>query len=132
MSSLGNQINDAGYDMYDFQAPTGLPEVGGAWVGAASVVRRTQFGVRAVRAGTANLSIDRRAILDAAPAETAEGVAALICDRIMQNRCTRKEFEEMVDAVYGDDDIFDPSRNVDTAISRALQVAAAAQSFGLQ
>ena len=132
MSSLGNEMDDAGYEMYDFQAPTGLPEVSGAWVGAASVVQRTQFGVRAARAGTANLDLDHRAILDAAPAETAEGVAALICDRIMQNRCTQKEFEEMVDAVYGDDGLFDPSRNVDTAISRALQVAAGSQSFGLQ
>ena len=132
MLNMADEVDDAGYDLYDFQAPTGLPEVGGAWVGAASVLERVKFAVRALRAATANLQIDRRAILDAAPADTAEGVAAIICVRAMLNRCTRQEFEEMVDAVYGDDEIFDPSGNVDSAVSRALQVAAASQSFALQ
>ncbi|MEL7487949.1 MAG: DUF1800 family protein, partial [Pseudomonadota bacterium] len=40
MLRMANEFNDAGYDMYDFQAPTGLPEASGAWVGAASVVER--------------------------------------------------------------------------------------------
>lgn len=132
LSSVSNFYENSGYDTYEFADPTGLPEVGDAWVGAASVVTRTQFAVRAMRQAAANLELDRGAIFEAAPADTPEGIAALICDRAMLNRCTKLEFTEMVEAVYGTDGIFDPSRNIESAVSRALQVAVVSKSFGLQ
>ena len=132
MRDLAGRMVEAGYDPYIFQAPTGLPEASGAWVGAASVVARLRFAVAAVRGNTARLDSNPGAILAAAPARTPEGIAALICAQTMFNQCTGAEFEEMVDAIYGDDDIFNPSGNVERDIYRAMQVAIGSPSFGIQ
>ena len=132
MHGITSHIDAAGYRLYNAAPPTGLPEVGSAWSGASSVVSRTAFEIRAVREVGGFMQFDQRAIFDASPADTAEGVAALICERTMHNRCTRAEFEEMTAAIYGDDDLFDPSsENIDFAVIRALQVAVATTSFAL-
>ena len=122
----------AGYDQLRFGLPTGLPDVGEAWVNSASMIgsyrRMTQIVERPGEYG-----IDLQGMIEDAGVQTAEEVAAFLLTIGTADRYSQEEYEAMVDVLKGEDGIFEPmARNERDAFERASGLLIVLPSFLLQ
>ena len=125
-------FEEAGYAMLYFEDPTGLPEVGSAWVSSASMIEAFNE-ISDVAERRENYGIDLLADINDAGLETAEEVAAFLLTIATADRFTEEEFDAVITALRREDGIFDP-RNVeeDRALERAMGMIVVSPSFQLQ
>ena len=132
-SLIRRSVRESGYVMFDFPAPTGLPEVGAAWQGAGSLLLRSQHLQNLVRNGEQAYGIDTQNFIQQENLETAEAVAAYLMTVAMADRFQSDEFEQIVDVLKGSDGIFEPrNTNERVAVRRALAAILVLPSFQLQ
>ncbi len=122
---------DGGYDPFDFALPTGLPEVGDAWVSSATMIASYRTATQVVtRHG--EYGIDLQSMVEDAGVRTAEEVAAFLLTIATADRYSLEEYEAMVDVLKGADGIFDMTRNEQGAFDRATGLLIVLPSFMLQ
>lgn len=122
----------AGYDPHSFLVPTGMPEVGSAWTSSAAMIGKYNELTDVVeRANEYNFDI--AAEIRDAGLETAEEVAGYLLSIATADRFAIDEYESMVAVLKGEDGIFEPlTQDESAAFSRAVGLLVVLPSFQLQ
>ena len=123
---------DAGYAPLDFDLPTGLDETADTWINSASILA-SYVEITEVVNSPNTYDIDLGAMVDDAGLETAEEVAAFFMALATADVYTREEYEALVGVLKGEDGIFEPGLNDETAAyERASGLIVVLPSFYLQ
>ena len=124
---------DAGYVPLFFPAPTGLPEVGSAWVSSAKMVA-TYDRMRTIVENPDRYGIDLLQDALDAGLETAEEVAGYLLTVSTGDRFTQQEFDKVVMVLNGTDGFhpLDQEGDETRSVRRALATIMATPSFQLQ
>ncbi len=132
-SRFRNVFTNAGYSPFYFPAPTGLPEVGSAWVSSAKMVAAYE-AMNHIAEGRQNFGIDLLGDVLAEDLETAEEVATYLLTVATADNFTKQEFDKVVEVLNGNDR-FEASMNGPDevrALERAMAVIMVTPSFLLQ
>jgi len=105
---------DAGYDPLRFGVPTGLPEVGTAWIGSGSMLGAYRQ-ITGVVQNPNEYGIDLAEMTADARLETAEEVAAFLLTIATADVYPRGEYEALIGVLKGVDGIFEPLISDETA-----------------
>ncbi len=127
-------VENAGYKPVSFPVPTGLPEIGKAWVNSASLIAQYS-GVNFAMERRDQFNIDLEDEIDEYGLETAEEVAAYLLAIATTDRYRRDEYEAVVSVLKGSDGIFEPMVRDDRerrALDRAVGLLVTLPSFQLQ
>ena len=100
-------MEDAGFNPMYYPVPTGLAEVGSAWLGSGSVQLAFER-MSDVTRKSEDYGIDTLGEIRDAGLETAEEVAAYLLALATADHYSLAEFEAMVDVLKGEDGIFEP------------------------
>ncbi|MEO0931128.1 MAG: DUF1800 domain-containing protein, partial [Pseudomonadota bacterium] len=131
-SRLRGVSRDGGYDPLRFSLPTGLPEVGEAWINTASMIGAYRVMTDVVERHD-EYGINMQGMIEDAGVRTAEEVAAFLLTIATADRYSLDEYEAMVDVLKGEDGIFEPmQRNERDAFRRATGLLVVLPSFHLQ
>ena len=130
--ALRRAITDAGYNFTTFPVPTGLPEVGAAWLSSAAMIELYQE-VQELARNAQVYGSDLQSQMLAAGLETAEDAAAFMLAIATADRFRAEEYDAVVQELKGSDGFFEPAIADETiAIRRAIALIAAFPSFQLQ
>ncbi|PJI84920.1 uncharacterized protein DUF1800 [Yoonia maricola] len=132
-SRFRSVYTDAGYIPLYSPAPTGLPEVGTAWVSSAKMVAAYErMNTIVERPDLYGIDL-LEAALDAG-LETPEEVAGYLLTVATGDRFTKLEFDKVVQVLNGNDSFepLDPDGDESQAVRRALATIMATPSFLIQ
>ena len=122
----------AGQAYLYFPVPTGLPEVAAAWLNSASMVAAYNK-MSEVAERRQDYGIDLAADIAAAGLETAEEVASYLLAVGTADQFTLAEFDQLVGVLKGEDGIFEPLVQDETAaLEKAMGLIVVSPSFQLQ
>ncbi|MEP2204319.1 MAG: DUF1800 family protein, partial [Tateyamaria sp.] len=123
---------NAGHNYVRFPVPTGLPEVSAAWLNSASMVGAYNQ-ITDIAERRQDYGIDLAADITEAGLETAEEVAAYLLAIGTADQFTLGEFDSLVATLKGEDGIFEPRVQDETAaLERAMGLVVVSPSFQLQ
>lgn len=129
---LRQAVTAAGQDATRFPVPTGLAEVGSAWLNGSTIIEQYKEITNLAR-NTATYGSDIQSLLLAAGLETAEEAAAFMLAIATADRYREVEYNAVVSELKGTDGFFEPATEDEAiAIRRAVAVIAATPSFHLQ
>ena len=130
--NLREAVTDAGFNPVFFPVPTGLPEVGAAWLSSAALIEQYQE-LTALANQSANYGSDMQTLLLDAGLETAEEAAAYMLAIATADRYRTEEYEAVIAELKGSDGFFEPAtENESQAIRRAIAMITSSPSFHLQ
>ncbi|MEP1652107.1 MAG: DUF1800 family protein [Paracoccaceae bacterium] len=123
---------NAGHNYVRSPVPTGLPEVSAAWLNSASMVGAYNQ-ITDIAERRQDYGIDLAADITEAGLETAEEVAAYLLAIGTADQFTLGEFDSLVATLKGEDGIFEPRVQDETAaLERAMGLVVVSPSFQLQ
>ena len=123
---------NAGHNYVRFPVPTGLPEVSAAWLNSAAMIGAYNQ-ITDIAERRQDYGIDLAADITEAGLETAEEVAAYLLAIGTADQFTLGEFDQVVATLKGEDGIFEPRVQDETAaLERAMGLIVVAPSFQLQ
>ncbi|MEO0370121.1 MAG: DUF1800 family protein [Pseudomonadota bacterium] len=125
-------VQKAGFNPVRFPAPTGLPEVGAAWLNTHAIIEQYKELTRLANQADTYGSDLQALVLDAG-LQTAEETAAYMLAIATADRYREEEYEAVVRELKGTDGFFEPVTEDETrAFRRAIAIIAASPSFHLQ
>lgn len=129
---LREMVSKAGYFPVRFPVPTGLPEVGAAWLNSGSLISQYQEVVGMAN-NAANFGSDLQSLLLEAGLATAEEAAAYMLAVATADRYREDEFNAVVQELKGTDGFFEPATEDESrALRRAIGLIGSMPSFHLQ
>ena len=125
-------VTRAGFNPVFFPVPTGLPEVGAAWLSSYAML--SQYSELTGLADSAqDFGSDMQALMLDAGLETAEEAAAYLLAIATADRYREEEYNAVIAELRGSDGFFEPAtENETTAIRRAIAMITSSPSFHLQ
>ncbi len=129
---LRQAVADTGYDFTRFPAPTGLPEVGAAWL-SSSAMLDAHKELQGLADDADDFGSDLQSQILDAGLETAEEVAAFMLAVATADRYREEEYAAVVRELKGTDGFFEPAiENETQAFRRAIAIILSLPSFQLQ
>ncbi len=129
---LREAVTTAGFNPVRFPVPTGLPEVGAAWLNSATLIEQYQE-LTGLADDAEDFGSDLQALILAAGLETAEETAAYMLAIATADRYREEEYNAVVAELKGTDGFFEPATEDETrALRRAIAVITSSPSFHLQ
>lgn len=129
---LREAMTRAGFNPPFFPVPTGLPEVGGAWMSSAAMIEQYRE-LTALASSAQRYGSDMQQLIVDAGLETAEETAAYMLAIATADRFRAEEYAAVVRELKGADGFFEPAtENETSAIRRAIALITSSPSFHLQ